>query len=215
MSITTAIQRSAIAISMVSLAGASSLAIAKPAAAISLSLGSWTRIGDVTTDRQTLTTANASIEAGNLSGQAPLNAFSPRLSTAIGLTDNAALNTGLGITSAIGYQEGSAIRNSSFAASAGDSFSLNWSFSQLDSSDLGFVKVGSALFVLQGASPFTYTFPTTGTYDLAIGVVDVADFTGVSVLQISDAGSAAVPTPAVLPGLVGLGVATLRRRQAK
>jgi len=203
--------RSAIAASAIALASAGSLAIAKPASAITLGLGSWTRLGDVTSNGLTLTTANPTIEAGNLSGSTPYNAFSPRLSTAIGLANNAALNAGLGITSAVGYQEGSAIRNSSFAASAGDSFTLNWSFSQLDSVDVGFVKVNGSLFALHGSSPFTYTFPSAGTYDLAIGVVDVSDFTGVSVLQISDA-EAPVPTPALLPGLVGLGLGVIRKR---
>jgi hypothetical protein len=171
---------------------------------IEIDLSTWLATGDVLydfalTSQVTLTNAFPGGDPGdvddpNVSGMAPLTVFgtgSQNFAGAIGLT-SAQLNQLLGIgpnatPSSLGYREGSAIYNPDFAAIAGDVLSLDWSFLQKDAPDLGFVKIGTSLFKLESASPFSYAFPASGSYDIAIGVIDVNDFSRSSVLQISGA----------------------------
>lgn len=169
-------------------------------------LSTWTRVGDVlsTTSNSSVVITNARAgddppSAGNLnvSGVEPIPASSNNPSTqgfaqTIGLTPaqlDQVINQG-NMTNPneplLEYQEGSAIRNTAIAANAGDIFRFNSNFLVKDADDVGFVKVGSDLFRLDGGiSVFSYAFPTTGVYDIAIGVVDVRDVISSSVLQIT------------------------------
>jgi len=174
-----------------------------PTKVISPDFSTWSRIGDVLfnpTPSQTVTLTNAAAltptddaTIQNVSGFFPLTKSGTgdqNFAQAIGLTSNQQLNTGLNIgpsgsPAGDGYAEGSAVRNPAIAANAGDTLKFNWSFSLKDEIDLGFVKVGTTLFRLQGTSPFSYTFPTAGTYDIAIGVIDVNSFRNSSILQLS------------------------------
>ncbi|MEL7038204.1 MAG: Ig-like domain-containing protein [Cyanobacteria bacterium J06592_8] len=97
-----------------------------------------------------------------------------------------------------GSIEGSAIQQT-VTATAGTQLSFNWQFltnELLSSNDIGFVSVKSEMqeeiFILENISPnlslsptpygfeslsgnYTFTFPTSGTYTVGIGVVDVSD----------------------------------------
>jgi hypothetical protein len=227
MSLTTFIQRSTLVVGTVGLLGAGSLAIANPAQSATLNLSTWTRIGDAVTSPTQATLTNAApggdpgdIGAGpNVSGQFPLTVFGSGSQNFAGLlgfsTANFNLPLGIGPFGTpvnVGYREGSAIRTT-LTANAGDIFSFNWALTGTDPIDVGFVKVNNSLLKLTGSSPFSYTFTSAGNYDIAVGVVDVNDFSRSSVLSISGVeGPDAIPTPALLPGLIGLSVNVFRKR---
>ncbi len=73
-------------------------------------------------------------------------------------------------------------------------------------------------FFKEGNGSYTYNFATAGNYTIGLGVVDVGDFTNTSALQLRNfrytALPTAIPTPALLPGLVGLGLGLLRKRKS-
>lgn len=121
-----------------------------------------------------------------------------------------------------------------FDASAGDTLSFNWLFSSQDTQqpDFGFFAVSQSLpnslatdaivSQLQVASggpiannPYTYTFGTTGTYTIGIGVSNWLDDDAVSTLTLSNINYTAIPTPALLPGLVGVGIGVIRRQRVR
>jgi hypothetical protein len=167
-------------------------------------LSTWTRIGDVlatATPNPSVTITNARAgddppNVGNLnvSGVNPIEAsststsFTQSFAQAIGSTSDQ-LDQGIRTEPGqlLEYTEGSAVRNPAIAANAGDILRFNSNFLVKDPIDVGFVKIGSDLFRLSSdKSVFSYTFPTTGVYDIAIGVVDVNDFGSSSVLQITN-----------------------------
>jgi hypothetical protein len=208
------------------LLGLSVLLATSPAQALDLT--TWTSTGDVVkaANQSTITNAFPGDDGAinfNVSPTAPVS--TDVLESFLGLTQGA-----LGATP----QEGSAIKKS-FTAQAGDQFSFDWNFLTNEPTtggnpDFAFVTIGSGLNTLAtianattspagiflrqtGLSSFNYTFNTAGTYTIGIGVVDNNDFIASSALQIGNADYKAVPTPALLPALVGFGVAALRKRK--
>ncbi len=205
----------------IGLASLGSLALNTPAQAFSFN--TWTPYGDVTSSSNTATLTNAApggIDDGgiirNVSGNAPQDIFT--------------LESNLGLSSVLQDNpiEGSAIQISQLAQ-AGDSFSFNWLFTTYDPGnpafpirpDRGFVAINNGsspvvTYLTPGSpSPFSYTFATAGNYTISIGVFDQDDVVNSSVLSVSNAQYIAVPTPALLPGLVGMGLATLRRHRGQ
>jgi hypothetical protein len=167
---------------------------------VPVDFSTWTSLGDslyTATPTPLVTLTNVALSdnvPGNVSGRSPLtdDPGSQNFAQAIGLASSTQLDQGLGTGQFTtppngGFQEGSAIRNTSITAQAGTVFSFDWDFVQKDTLDVGFVKINSSLFKLDSNSPFRYTFPTSGAYDISVGVIDVNDFTGPSILQISNA----------------------------
>jgi hypothetical protein len=134
---------------------------------------------------------------------------------------------------------GSALRQD-FLGNAGDVISFQFNFLTVeetpssDFNDFAFTSLSllqeiadtNSVFVASstvfpketGFQTFTVTLPTTGTYSLGIGIVDVSDFDGNSGLlidAITTSRARAVPEPGTLAligaGLAGMGF--LRRRQ--
>jgi len=209
-----------------SLLGLGMLLASAPAQALDLT--TWTSTGDVSaaTNQSTITNAFLGDDGAinfNVSPNTPVSTNA--LENFLGLAPGA-----LGTTP----QEGSAIKQT-FTAQAGDQISFNWNFFTNEVTggfpDYAFVTVNSAIntlatianattpsspFAFQtGVNAFSYTFNTAGTYTIGIGVVDDTDVATSSALQIGNASSTAtvVPTPALLPGLIGFGVAALRKRK--
>jgi hypothetical protein len=195
----------------------SSLAASIPAQAASLDLSTWTIYGDAVVSPNSATITNALVDGTdddgsilNVSGSDPLDVGT--LETSLGLPPG---------TLGFDAQEGSAIGTLLSSINAGDVFSFSWNFSVLDSFDLGFVTIDDVatpgldlpVFTLTGTSPFSYTFAAAGNYRIAIGVVDQTDFINSSVLNISNAQLVPIPTPALLPGLIGLGLSVWRKRK--
>ncbi|QJB46797.1 hypothetical protein [Dolichospermum flos-aquae] len=79
------------------------------------------------------------------------------------------------------------------------------------------MSINNEIAVLSGSSPYSYTFPTSGNYQVAMGVLDVTDSMGVSTLALSNVQVQAVPwetdTLPVLGStiLFGIGVWTKRK----
>jgi hypothetical protein len=72
----------------------------------------------------------------------------------------------------------------------------------------------SSLFFKENDGVYSYQFAQAGRYTIGFGVVDVEDFSVTSALQLSGFQYKAIPTPALLPGLVGLGLGLLRKRKS-
>jgi hypothetical protein len=221
--------------SMVGAVAIGGVALAHPAQAASLDLATWTRFGDaqLTTSQAIITNAtspNSPYGSDDFSGITPVNynvsdndpifpidLFESSLTLPLG-----AVGLALGGADA---KEGSAIQTIFNNVMAGDKFSFNWIFQTFDmgNTDRVFVAINNVLnpkanntaINLTGNTPFSYTFTGAGTYRVAIGVVDVNDAFSSSILTVSNAdmSAAAVPTPALLPGLVGLGLGVLRKRK--
>lgn len=193
-----------------------SLALAQPAQAASLNLSTWNAFGDVLS-----TSAQAQItNAANIGDGGDNDAINQNLSGNSALLIDALENNlplGLGTIDADEATEGSAIQTTLIGVMAGDKFSFNWSFKTFDTRfiDRAFVTINDTLFNLTGPNPlFSYTFTGAGNYRIAIGVVDVVDVTNSSILTVNNANFTAVPTPALLPGLIALGLRSgLKRRQ--
>jgi hypothetical protein len=189
-----------------------SLALAQPALAASLDLSTWTPLGDVQSTASQAKLTNAYNGAGlddainrNLSGNDSLdiNVLEPNLGLPPG-------------TLGLDAYEGSAIKTIFNNVKVGDRFSFNWSFQTFDTAyiDRAFVTINNTLFNLTGSNPFSYTFTGAGNYRIAIGVVDVNDTSGSSQLTVNNADLTAVPTPALLPGLIAWGLRSgLKRRR--
>jgi hypothetical protein len=204
------LKQSAQQLSLVSIA-AGGLALAQPAQAASLNLATWNKFGDVQSTSAQANLTNAFNDGAddainrNLSGNSPLS-IDP-------LENSLSLPLGTIGTDAT---EGSAIQTILTGVMAGDKFSFNWNFQTFDSTyiDRAFVTIDDTLFNLTGPNPFSYTFTGAGNYRIAIGVVDVDDTTGSSILTVNNADLTAVPTPALLPGLIALGLRSgLKRRR--
>ncbi|MBW4661393.1 MAG: PTPA-CTERM sorting domain-containing protein [Drouetiella hepatica Uher 2000/2452] len=228
MTTSTLVQRFALTTSLLGAIGIGSLTLTAPAQAASITnFSDWNTFGDVL---PTPTTADLSTD-GLQDDDFPL----PSGSFNVSGTPAGPVGTVGGLEDFIGVPigsldpdpvfplayEGSAIRYTVDAA-AGDSFSFNSIFNTNDTvfSDYAFFSANGAITTLNTApginSPFQYVFATPGTYNLALGIVDVGDFNGSSTVSLSNAQytSTAIPTPAVLPGLIGMGIATWRKRKA-
>lgn len=59
----------------------------------------------------------------------------------------------------------------------------------------------------------SFVAPTTGLYTLGFGVMNSTDNAAASLLLVDNVEADIVPTPALLPGLIGLGAAAIRRRK--
>ena len=167
-------------LTILGLALASSLgaiAFSTPAYSINVDLSTFDAIGDVSNSNTLInsgTTSTVSTGGGTGSLEEFLDFTGGDFDTAI--PSNA---------------YGSAIKRT-LTFNAGDQFSFNWSFSTSDS-DQAFVSIGNAIATLSGSNPYSYTFATSGNYQVAMGVLDVNDSTGVSSLTLSNAQIQAVP----------------------
>jgi hypothetical protein len=155
--------------------GLGAIAFSTPAYSINVNLGTFTSIGDVSNGNTTINSGSTVFTGG---GQDSLKEF-----LAIDPTDfdNAIPNA----------YYGSAIKKT-LSFNAGDQFSFNWAFITSDS-DQAFVVIDNAIAVLSTGSPYSYTFANSGNYQIAMGVLDVGDSTGVSTLTLSNAQIQAVP----------------------
>jgi hypothetical protein len=203
------------------------------AQAASLDLDSWIRIGDVkTTSSQAKLTNAVKINSGlgsddieivngvineierNISRENPLDVFSGAFESAIVLPQGAV---------GIDAKEGSAILQF-LTVLPGDKFSFNWNLEKFGTGnvDRAFVAINNVInpkanntaINLTGNSLFSRTFTEAGTYRVAIGVVDAGvDYTDSSILTVSSADVTPVPTPALLPGLIALGMRVRAKRR--
>jgi hypothetical protein len=202
----------AIVFSLFSLSG---LTIVSPSFAASINLSSWDRSGDVVAvpGQATLTNAfsDGSDDASNYNVSSNDPTYINSLETFLGLNSG---DLGLDGT------EGSAIKRT-FNALAGDVISFDYSFLTYDtfSSDRAFVAISDSVIPLAGNSSFSYTFATSGIYNIGIGVVDVDDTFGSSILSVSNANyqSKSVPEPSIILSSIlagGFGV-MLKRKHLK
>lgn len=125
---------------------------------------------------------------------------------------------------------GSAIKQS-FTAGAGDIVNFTYNFTTSESpgffNDFGFTTLRSSVNGLAsvksvfsdfginttGPQTFSWVIPAAGTYTLGLGVINVGDNSVGSTLVVDDASLTAVPTPALLPGLIGMGLGVWRKRK--
>lgn len=177
-----------------------SLAIA-PAQSLTLeNFNTWTPSGEVSIPG--LGTATLS------TGGTPTDALlSPDLQIFLNVPDD-----GLDLSLLDQAYEGSALQKT-FLAQAGDRFNFDWNFSTSDD-DYAFLLVNGIRTNLAASGSFQYVFNTAGSYRVALGLVDIGDFSGDSTLEIRDGTYTTVPTPALLPGLIAFGVGCWNRRRA-
>jgi len=198
--------------SLTSLMVVASWAIASAASAAAIDFGTspWSNVGNVSTPTTGQATLNTTPNAYD-NGFGDLDSF-------VGLDPNDyALNTPAGsLDPADTAYEGSAFKTS---VNAGDTLSFNWDFTLFGTDkDYAFTVyngVKTDLATATGTGSFSQTFSQPGNF--SFGVVDVGDYVGNSPLLISSAdyGNATpIPTPALLPGLIGMGVAAWRKRKA-
>jgi hypothetical protein len=202
----------AIVLSLFSLSG---FTIVSPSFAASIDLSSWDRSGDVVAvpGQATLTNAfsDGSDDASNYNVSSNDPTYINSLETFLGLNSG---DLGLDAT------EGSAIKRT-FNALAGDVISFRYSFLTYNtfSSDRAFVTIRNSVIPLIGNSSFSYTFTTSGIYNIGIGVVDVDDTFGSSILSVSSANyqSKSVFEPSIILSSIlagGFGV-MLKRKHLK
>ena len=216
-----------------------SLVFANPAQAVSVDLGSWTRVGDVGVNGNQVNLSNASLTAQddfpqaagtfNYSGNNPV-AAGGEIETAVGL------NAGDLDTEAFFGEafEGSAI-TTNLNVRKGDRLSFDWNFLTNDTfDDYAFFVANGVVTRLAdvsnalnsstnfnsetGARTFNYTFANAGNYQVGIGVVDIGDFNSTSALQINNAQTEPVPEPFTILGTAvagGFGVMLRRKRSKK
>ncbi|WP_414618871.1 PEP-CTERM sorting domain-containing protein [Calothrix sp. CCY 0018] len=226
------------AVGIFSFLASTSLVFANPAQAVSIDLGSWTRVGDVDVNgnQVNLSTASSTFQddfpqpAGrfNYSGNNPV-AAGGAIETSVGLNPGALDND---LFNAV--FEGSAI-TTNLNARKGDRLRFDWNFLTNDTFDdyAFFVANGvitkladisnannpSSLFNLEtGTRTFNYTFANAGNYQVGIGVVDIGDVNSTSALQISNAQTEPVPEPLTILGTgvaAGFGVILRRKRSKK
>lgn len=188
----------------------SSFTIASPSFAASLDLSSWDKSGDVfaVPSQATLTNAfsDGSDDADNYNVSSNDPTYINSLETFLGLNSG---DLGLDAT------EGSAIKKA-LNVLAGDIINFDYSFLTYDtfSSDRAFVTISNSVIPLTGTSPFSYTFATSGIYNIGIGIVDVNDSFGSSTLSltnvsVTNANPQPVPEPLTTLGSIlagGFGV---------
>jgi PEP-CTERM motif len=193
-------------------------AAAAPALAQTADLQTWTTAGDVlVTSATSASLSTAYTDESPLSAGGALQYF--ELEPALAL---------VGGSLAPDTYEGSGLQHS-FVAAAGATISFQWQLTTVDFSadqaDRAFVLVDGSTLVALGtvaANPvsglFSHTFADAGPHALAVLVMDVGDYVGVSTLGISGLSVSAVPEPGqwamLLAGLAGVG-ALARRRAAQ
>ncbi len=189
------------------------------AQAASLNLSTWTPVGDVTRSINSATITNAnSDQLDDATEAAPttpviinvsnINPIAPgSLETSLGLAEDS-----LGPRA----QEGSGL-HTNLTVGAGDIFSFNWSTFSLDSRDRFFAVINGTISDLSSPALFSHTFETAGTFRVGFGVVDQDEVLKSSVLAITNAEltpAAAIPSPALLPGMIGFGLSLIRKRRS-
>lgn len=190
------------------------------------SLAGWNVFGDAVSQTGAITLTTAEIEdladrASNLSGAPAVD---------IGVLEGAAgvAPYALDLSEAEYGNQGSLV-SQSFAATAGQTLSFDWSFSTLETTfeDRAFVVIGGQVLTLATRSApgaatqgFSYTFAQSGTAKLSLGVIDTVDYLGVSSLSVRNLQlstvAAPIPEPAtwaLLAGGLGLVGWCGRRRQ--
>lgn len=199
---------------MFSLFSLSSFTIVSPSFAASVDLSSWNKSGDAIAvpGQANLTNAfsDGSDDASNYNISSNNPTYIDTLETFLGLNSG---DLGLDAT------EGSAIKKA-FNVLAGDIISFDYSFLTYDtfSSDRAFVTIGNSVISLAGNSSFTYTFATSGVYNIGIGAVDVDDTFGSSKLSVKNANYQSVPEPSTTIGCLlasGFGVMFKRKYKKK
>jgi hypothetical protein len=199
---------------------------ATSAQAASLKLSTWTSAGDVTKNINSaiITNANAN-QLDDATASAPTTPVIVNMSS-INPLNPGPLETDLGLS--VGALVGSAQQGSGIytdlTVGAGDVFSFDWSIFEVPSldstpppTDRIFAAINGAIFDLTGSDPFSYTFGTAGTFRVGVGVVDQEDILNSSVLSISNADltkTQAVPSPALLPAMIGFGLSLIRKRRS-
>ncbi len=196
----------------------SSFTIAYPSFAASLNLSSWDKSGDVVAVPSQATLTNAFTDGSDDATQYNVSGNDP---DSIG-----SLETFLGLNFGdLGFEatEGSAIK-SALNVLAGDALSFDYSFLIYDDSfsDRAFVTINNSVISLTGSSPFTYTFATSGIYNIGIGIIDVNDTSGSSILSltnasVTNANPQSVPEPSTTLGFTlvsGFGL-MLKRKPIK
>jgi hypothetical protein len=184
---------------------------ATSARAADLKFADWTSVGDVekSITSATLTTAKANNADGDI-GNINLTGADP--------VDRDSLNSSFGLFSApLGSTatEGSGIYTD-LIIGAGDVLRFDWLGFNVDPTDRLFAAINGNTFDLNG-SVFSYTFPTPGTFRVGVGVVDQGNALQSSVLVISNADltkAQAVPSPALLPAMIGFGLSLIRKRRS-
>jgi hypothetical protein len=190
------------------------------------SLAGWSVYGDVVTQSGAITLTTAYLDGdsdhpSNLSGTSAVDIGTLESAAGVGLygLDLSAEQTGI---------EGSLI-GQSFAATAGQTLSFDWSFSTLDTlfQDRAFVVIDGEVITLATLSTpgaatqtFSHTFAQSGNTTLSFGVIDTVDVLGVSSLSVSKLQLvSAVPEPAttamMLAGLALVGVVARRRMRTR
>ncbi|NJM57950.1 MAG: PTPA-CTERM sorting domain-containing protein [Synechococcales cyanobacterium RU_4_20] len=109
--------------------------------------------------------------------------------------------------------EGSALK---IVVNAGDQLDFNWaflpaSFTELDYAFSVFNGAVTNLANTFATGSFSQTFASSGLF--SIGLVDIGDTEGDSILTLNGASYTPVPTPALLPGLICLGLSVVRKRK--
>jgi hypothetical protein len=188
------------------------------------SLAGWSVYGDAVSQSGAITLTTAYLDGdsdqpANLSGTSAVDIGTLESAAGVGLY-------GLDLSAEQYGTEGSLI-GQTFAATAGQTLSFDWSFSTLDTQfqDRAFVVIDGAVVSLATAGApgtatqsFNYTFAQSGTKTLSFGVIDTVDVVGVSSLSVSNLQLvSAVPEPAstamMLAGLVLVGVVKARSRR--
>jgi hypothetical protein len=191
-----------ITIGITLVSGLTSVAISAPAYSITLvDLSTFTSIGDVTSNK-TVIQSGSPQTVHTAGGYGSVEEF-------LGLSSNAF------DIPIYNHAYGSAIKKTQ-SFNAGDKFSFNWTFDTSEQ-DRAFVSINNEIAVLSGSNPYSYTFPTSGNYQVAMGVLDVSDATGVSTLTLSNAQIQPVPwetdTLPVLGSTVLFGIGVWAKRK--
>ena len=190
------------------------------------SLAGWSLYGDAVSQSGAITLTTAYLDGdsdqpSNLSGSSAADIGTLESAAGVGLY-------GLDLSADEYGTEGSLV-GQSFAATAGQTLSFDWSFSTLETlfQDRAFVVIDGAVITLATlAAPgaaiqsFSHTFVQSGTATLSFGVIDTVDFLGVSSLSVSNLKLvSAVPEPAttamMLAGLALVGVVARRRMRTR
>jgi hypothetical protein len=181
------------------------------------------------------TIGNATIQTSSFDVNPTEGTFQALLNTDDPVVSSATIESFLGLASGSlnsAATEGSAIKQS-ITVNAGDILTFNWNFLTDENTpsffnDFVFLSVTNATQLADtffisfnpggfnqqtGYQPFSFTFASAGTYTLGFGVMDVGDTAVRSGLLLDQVAVTPIPTPALLPGLVGLGLGGWRKRK--
>jgi hypothetical protein len=191
--------RSLTSAALFSAIGVASVALAAPANAASVDFNAapWSQTGNifgVSPGAATLSTADPATDA-----------LAPDLQTFLGITP-----TALDINQNNEAYEGAALKTT---VAVGDTLSFKWVAAlETGEPDYAFVIIpGIGKVDFTGTEGiFNTTFTTAGLF--GIGIVDVGSGDGDSTLSIFESNLTPVPTPALLPGLIGFGYSLWRKR---